>query len=69
MSRHATFKESDRSSVVWLLLEFEGTAVLHELTEFGGVPTAKLLQRSLNLLLLNVVVLLVLGASWEALPG
>lgn len=69
MPLHATFKETDACSVVWLLLEFEGTAVFHELTELGGVPAAELLQRSLNLLLLNVVVLLVLGATWETLPG
>jgi len=33
------------------------------------VASAKLLERCLNLLLLDIVILLVLGATREALPG
>ena len=40
----ARFKEADTSPIVGLLLEFEGTAVLHELSEFRRVATTELLQ-------------------------
>ena len=64
----ARFEEADASPIVRLLLEFEGTAVLHELSEFRRVATTELLQRSLNLLLLDRIVLLVLAAAWQTLP-
>lgn len=64
----ARFEEADASPIVRLLLEFEGTAVLHELSEFRRVATTELLQRSLNLLLLDRIVLLVLAATWQTLP-
>ena len=58
--RHAPIEESLTCPVVGLLLELECAAVLHELTELRGLSAAKFLQRSLNLLLLDIVVLLVL---------
>ena len=61
---HATLEELHTSSVVWLLFELKGAAVLHKFTEFAGMASAKLLKRRLNLLLLDVVILLVLGATW-----
>ena len=69
VTSHARLKEVDTLAIVWLLLEVELATVLHILTEFGWVPAAKLFKRGLNLLLLDVVVLLVLGATWQALPG
>ena len=55
--------------VVRLLFEFECTAVLHELTELRRVTAAQLLQRRLDLLFLDVVVLFILRSSWKTLPG
>ena len=68
MSLQAALKEVQARPVVRLLFELERAAVLHELSELTGVSTAQLLQARLNLLLLDVVVLLVLGATREALP-
>lgn len=65
---HAVLEEAKAGPVVGLLLELQLAAVLHVLTELGRVSTAKLLQRSLNLLLLDVVVLFILGATWKSLP-
>ena len=64
VSAHALVKEAEAGFVVGLLLELERSAVLHVLTELRRVTAAKLLKGSLNLLLLDVVVLLVLGATW-----
>ena len=66
---HASLEEGEASAVVGLLLEFKLSAVLHVLTELAWVSTAELLKGSLNLLLLDVVVLLILGAAWKSLPG
>ena len=60
---HAVLKEGETGAVVWLLLELERAAVLHVLAELGGMTTAQLFKRSLNLLFLDVVVLLVLRAT------
>lgn len=60
---HAVLKEGETGAVVGLLLELEGSAVLHVLAEFGGVAAAQLFKRCLNLLLLDVVVLFVLRAT------
>ena len=68
MSRQASFEETNASSVVRFLLKLERAAVLHELAELNGMSAAQLLQRRLNLLFLNVVVLFVLAAPGEALP-
>jgi len=65
---HARREEADTRGVVRLLLEGERSAVLHELSEFDGVPAAKLGQRRFNLLLLDVVVLFVLAPTWQTLP-
>ena len=68
MPLHAAFEETETGPVVRLLLEFELSAVLHVLTEFGGVASAELLERCLNLLLLNIAVLFILRATWKSLP-
>ena len=68
MAVHTALKETDALEVVGGLLELELSAVLHELLEFRWVASAELLEGSLNLLLLNVVVFLVLGATWQSLP-
>ena len=68
MARQATLEEVKAGPVVGLLFELEASAVLHELTELTWVASTQLLQRSLNLLFLDVVVLFVLGATRETLP-
>ena len=60
VASHAALKEPCALTVVWLLLELELSAVLHELSELGRMASAKLFQRRLNLLLLDVVVLFIL---------
>jgi len=66
---HARLEEVDAKAVVWLLFKFQLAAVLHELAELNWMASAQLLQRRLNLLLLDVVVLLILGATGQTLPG
>ena len=61
---HAALEEGQTGLVVGLLLELERAAVLHELFEFGGLATAEVLQRGLDLLFLDGRVLLVLGPTW-----
>ena len=68
MPLQAALEEAHARPVVRLLFELERTAVLHELTELRGVTAAQLFQRRLDLLFLDVVVLFVLGATWETLP-
>ena len=65
---HATLKVVEALTVVRLLLELERAAVLHVLAELAGVTAAELLKTRLNLLLLDVIVLLVLGATGQTLP-
>lgn len=69
MSRHAGLKEADAGAIVGLLLEFERAAILHEFSELRWMTATELLERRLNLFLLDRIVLLVLAATWEALPG
>ena len=68
MTLHAAFKESNAYLVVWLLLKLQFSAVLHELSEFRGVSTAKIFKGSLNLLFLDRSILFILASAWEALP-
>ena len=68
VSLHAALEEADASAIVGLLLEFQRSAVLHELTELAGVSTAQLLKGSFDLLLLDGVVLFILGTAGESLP-
>jgi hypothetical protein len=55
--------------VVWSLFEFELAAVGHVLCEFLWVAVTKLLNRRVNLALLNLSVLIVLVSSAKPLPG
>jgi len=64
----ALLEEGETCSVVGLLFELEGAAVLHEFAELTWIAPAELFQTRLDLLLFDVVVLLVLGTSWQALP-
>ena len=65
---HAALEVVQAGAIVGLLLELERPAVLHVLAELSRVTAAELLERRLDLLLLDVVVLLVLGATWQTLP-
>ena len=67
--RQAALEKSDARPVVRLLLEFERTAIFHELSELGGVAAAELLQRRFDLLFLDIIVLLILWSTGQALPG
>ena len=69
VARHTRLKEVDALAVVWLRLKLQLPAIVHVLSEFSRVSTAQFLERSLNLLLFDVVVLLVLGAARKSLPG
>ena len=65
---HARVKETDTGSVVGLLFELKRTTVFHEFAELTWIAPAEFFQTRLDLLLFDVVVLLVLGTSWQALP-
>ena len=67
--RHTVLKKATAKPVVGLLLELELSAVLHELLELVRVTAAELLERQLDLLLLDSCVLFILGSTWESLPG
>jgi len=62
------FEKADDRAIVRFLIEFELTAVLHELAELTWVASAKLFEARLDLLFLDVVVLLVLAAAGQSLP-
>ena len=68
MALHAALEVVEALAVVRLLLELERAAVLHVLAELAGVTAAELFKTRLNLLLLDVIVLLVLGATGQTLP-
>ena len=68
VSLHALLKEANASSIVRLLLELQRAAILHKLPKLGRMAPAKFLQRRLNLLLLDGIVLLVLATAWQTLP-
>lgn len=65
---HAALKEGQAGLVVGLLLEFKRAAVLHKFFEFGGLTTAQVFERGLDLLLLDGSILLVLGSAGKSLP-
>lgn len=65
---HAPFEQSDDVGVVRLLSELEFATVVHEIFEFVRVTFAKLLYGDFELLLFDVGVLFVLGATGETLP-
>lgn len=69
VAEEALLEHVDEELVVGLLLELELPTVLHVLLELWRVALAKLLKRSLQLLLLYVVILLVLVPPRETLPG
>ena len=69
VARHARLEEVETGAIVGLLLKLQLATVVHVLAELGWVSTAELLERRLDLLLLDVVVLFILGAAWETLPG
>lgn len=66
---HAGLEQLEDVPVVGVRGERERTAVLHVLLELSGLVQAQFVDRHLLLLALDVVVLLVLGTAWEALPG
>jgi hypothetical protein len=68
VSHHALFKKSNNVLVVRILFKFQGSAIFHELLEFGGMTFAKFFQSCLCLLLFDVIVLLVLASARETLP-
>jgi hypothetical protein len=68
MARKTVFKQADALLVVRLLLELQGTTVLHELLEFIRVALAKLGQRSFNLLFLNGSVFFIFRSARKSLP-
>ena len=65
---HATFEKTDDVRVIGVLCETQATAVVHELLEFLRLIAAKLFNRCLLLLFLDVGVLLSLGPSRKSLP-
>ena len=65
---HALVKERDALVILGLLLKRQTATVVHEVLEFVGNAGTQLRQRSLNLLLLDVVIFLVLAATWQPLP-
>lgn len=60
---HARVEKVQNVPIVWVICEAELAAVAHELFEFLGLVLTKLLDRHFLLLALDVVVLLVFGAS------
>jgi hypothetical protein len=65
---HASLEETKDILVIGVLSELKFAAIVHELAEFLGVTLTQLINSDFELLLLDVVILLVLRASWKALP-
>ena len=66
---HATLEEREDIAVIGICCKGETSAVVHVLFEFRGLVHAQLINSDLLLLALDVIIFLVFGASWEALPG
>ena len=65
---HALVKERNAVFIIWILLKFQGAAMFHVLLEFYWVALAELVEASLQLFLLNILVLFILILTWEILP-
>lgn len=65
---HAALEQPQDILVIGVLGELQFAAVVHEFAELLGVALAQLVHGDFELLLLDVVVLLVLGAAGETLP-
>lgn len=65
---HAAFKQTDDVSIVWILGEWQASAIMHEFLELIWLIFAKLFDLNLLLLFLNVGILFSLWSSWKALP-
>jgi len=59
----ARLEQAQAGLVIWFLIELESTTVVHKLFKFVGLASAEVFKGRFNLLFLNVVVLLVLGAT------
>jgi hypothetical protein len=66
---HAALEQTQDVLVVGVLGELELATVVHEFAELLGMSLAELVDSNLELLLLDVVILLVLRAPRETLPG
>lgn len=66
---HAPFEQTEDEVVVRFFCELQLSAVVHEFLELVRMSLAQLVNSDLQLLLLDVVVLFVLGATRETLPG
>ena len=65
---HAIIEQVQDVTVVGVICELQGSAVLHELFELNGLVQAQLVDGDLLLLSFNVVIFFVLGTAGEALP-
>ena len=68
VSLHARLEQPDDVRIVGVLSEGEASAVVHKLSEFLRLVFAQFLDGDFLLLLLDVIVLLLLGSSWQSLP-
>lgn len=66
---HAVVEEAEDVTVVWVVGEFEGPAVLHKLLELDGLVQTQFVNGDLLLLSLDVVIFFVFGPAGETLPG
>ena len=68
MSLHATFKQVKNVFVVRVMSEAQATTVVHKLIELNGLIQAKLIDSNFFLFALDVVIFLILRATWQTLP-
>jgi hypothetical protein len=64
VSLEALLKHISQVLVIGFLLKFQLAAILHVFLELGWVSAAEFVKRSLELLLFDVVVLLILVSTW-----
>lgn len=64
----AVFPQRVNVFVVWVSSESEGSAVDHKVLELLGLTLAKLINCHFLLLFLDVIIFLILGSTWKALP-
>jgi hypothetical protein len=68
VSLEAFVEKADTIFIIWVFIKLETSTILHVLFKFDWVALTKLLKRSLQLLLLDILVLLVFVLSWKVLP-
>ena len=69
MAFHAPLKKRKNVAIIGVSSKGKSTAVVHKLLELRRLVKTKLIDGHFLLLALDVIIFLILGATWQSLPG